>query len=36
MAASFSACPGSPEACRLAMEKLILPELSHAVGVMGK
>lgn len=26
--------PGSPDACRLAMEKLILPELSHAVGVM--
>ncbi len=26
--------PGSPEACRLAMEKLILPELPHAVGVM--
>ena len=26
--------PGSPEACRLAMDKLILPELSHAVGVM--
>lgn len=24
----------SPEACRLAMEKLNLPELSHAVGVM--
>lgn len=26
--------PGSPDACRLAMEKLILPELAHAVGVM--
>lgn len=26
--------PGSPDACRLAMEKLILPELGHAVGVM--
>ncbi|HEY5605905.1 MAG TPA: molybdenum cofactor biosynthesis protein B [Thermoplasmata archaeon] len=28
--------PGSPDACRLAMEKLILPELAHAVGVMGR
>jgi len=27
--------PGSPDACRLAVEKLILPELGHAVGVMG-
>ena len=27
--------PGSPGACRLAVEKLILPELGHAVGVMG-
>ncbi len=26
--------PGSPDACRLAVEKLILPELPHAVGVM--
>ncbi|MCI4371610.1 MAG: molybdopterin-binding protein, partial [Thermoplasmata archaeon] len=26
--------PGSPDACRLAMEKLILPELGHAVGVL--
>jgi molybdenum cofactor biosynthesis protein B len=26
--------PGSPDACRLAVEKLILPELGHAVGVM--
>lgn len=26
--------PGSPEAYRLAMETLIMPELSHAVGVM--
>ncbi len=26
--------PGSPDACRLALEKLILPELPHAVGVM--
>ncbi|HYM38606.1 MAG TPA: molybdenum cofactor biosynthesis protein B [Thermoplasmata archaeon] len=28
--------PGSPDACRLAMEKLILPELPHVVGVMGR
>ncbi len=28
--------PGSPDACRLAMEKLILPELSHAVGVLNR
>jgi molybdenum cofactor biosynthesis protein B len=28
--------PGSPDACRLAMEKLILPELAHAVGVMNR
>lgn len=28
--------PGSPDACRLAMEKLILPELGHAVGVVGR
>ncbi len=26
--------PGSPDACRLALGKLILPELSHVVGVM--
>lgn len=26
--------PGSPDGCRLAMEKLILPELAHAVGVL--
>ncbi len=26
--------PGSPDACRLALEKLILPELPHAIGVM--
>ena len=26
--------PGSPDASRLAMEKLILPELGHAIGVM--
>jgi len=28
--------PGSPDACRLALEKLIVPELGHAVGVMGR
>ena len=28
--------PGSPDACRLAMERLILPELPHAVGVMNR
>lgn len=28
--------PGSPDGCRLAMEKLILPELGHAIGVMGR
>jgi len=28
--------PGSPDACRLAMEKLILPELGHAIGVLGR
>jgi len=27
--------PGCPDAGRLAVEKLILPELGHAVGVMG-
>ena len=26
--------PGSPDACRLAMEALILPEVGHAIGVM--
>ncbi len=28
--------PGSPEACRLAMERLILPELPHAIGVLNR
>lgn len=28
--------PGSPDACDLAMEKLILPELGHAVGVLDR
>jgi len=26
--------PGSPDACRLALEKLILPELGHAIGLL--
>lgn len=26
--------PGSPDACRLAMERLILPELPHLVGLL--
>lgn len=26
--------PGSPDACRLALEKLILPELGHAAGLL--
>ncbi len=26
--------PGSPDACRLAVETLILPELAHAIGVL--
>jgi molybdenum cofactor biosynthesis protein B len=28
--------PGSPAACILAMKSLILPELGHAIGVMGR
>jgi len=28
--------PGSPEGCRLALEKLILPELGHIIGVMSR
>ena len=28
--------PGSPTACRLAVERLILPELSHIVGLLGR
>ena len=28
--------PGSPDACRLAMEKLILPEIGHLVGELRK
>lgn len=28
--------PGAPDACRLALESLILPELPHAVGVLNR
>jgi molybdopterin adenylyltransferase len=28
--------PGSPAACRLAVERLILPELSHIAGLLGR
>ena len=28
--------PGSPAACRLAVERLVLPELSHIVGLLGR
>lgn len=28
--------PGSPDACRLALERLILPELGHAVGLLNR
>ena len=28
--------PGSPGACKLALERLILPELGHVVGLLGK
>ena len=28
--------PGSPSACTLALERLILPELGHVVGLLGK
>ena len=30
------ALPGSPKACRLAMERLILPELGHLLGEIAK
>lgn len=32
----LAAIPGSPAACRLAMEKLILPELGHIVFLLGQ
>jgi molybdenum cofactor biosynthesis protein B len=28
--------PGSPAACRLALERLILPELPHIIGLLGR
>lgn len=31
-----AALPGSPDACRLAMEKLIIPEIGHIVSLLGK
>ncbi len=31
-----AALPGSPDACRLAMEKLIIPEIGHIVSVLSK
>jgi molybdopterin adenylyltransferase len=27
--------PGSPDACRLAMEKLIIPEIGHIISILG-
>lgn len=32
----LAAIPGSPAACRLAMEKLILPELGHIAHLLGQ
>jgi molybdenum cofactor biosynthesis protein B len=33
----FLAClPGSPDACRLALEALLLPELGHIVGLLAR
>ena len=32
----LAAIPGSPAACRLAMEKLILPELGHIVSLLSQ
>ena len=31
-----AALPGSPDACRLAMEKLIIPEIGHIVSILAK
>lgn len=31
-----AALPGSPDACRLAMEKLIIPEIGHIVSLLSK
>jgi molybdenum cofactor biosynthesis protein B len=37
IAATFVAVlPGSPGACKLALERLVLPELGHVVGLLGK
>jgi molybdenum cofactor biosynthesis protein B len=37
IAATFVAVlPGSPSACTLALERLILPEIGHIVGLLGK
>jgi molybdopterin adenylyltransferase len=32
----IAALPGSPDACRLAMEKLLIPELGHITYLLGK
>ncbi|HVN63426.1 MAG TPA: molybdenum cofactor biosynthesis protein B [Candidatus Binataceae bacterium] len=32
----IAAIPGSPEACKLAMEKLLLPELGHIAALLGQ
>jgi molybdenum cofactor biosynthesis protein B len=32
----LAALPGSPDACKLAMEKLIIPEIGHIVSLLGK
>jgi len=31
-----AALPGSPDACRLAMEKLLIPQLGHITYLLGK
>jgi len=31
-----AALPGSPKACRLALERLIVPELGHIAGLLGR
>jgi molybdenum cofactor biosynthesis protein B len=31
----IAALPGSPNACRLAMEKLLIPELGHMAHLLG-
>ena len=32
----IAALPGSPDACKLAMEKLIIPEIGHIVSILAK